>query len=220
MKVIQSIYTESAGWNTTGDLSTKPQIVLAFSPLELADNRELYDQLRSRFPDANLISASTSGDIFKSEVKDNAIVVSGLEFGKTIVKPVEMNIADFTSAFELGKSIFKTLNDPELAHILIISDGLQINGSELVAGLAIGNEKRIPITGGLAGDNARFIKTIVGLNHFPAPGNVVGIGFYGKNLQTGQEFPIHVGRGYRYSPAISGNRIVYEGEGDNSSQDD
>jgi len=186
MKVIQTVYSEESGWKTSGDLSAKPQLVLAFSPLELADNQDLYNQLRQRFPEANLVTASTSADIYQTEVLNNSIVVSGLEFEKTAIRPIELNIADFASAYELGKSIFKTLNEQaDLAHILVISDGLQINGSELVAGLSVGNEKKIPITGGLAGDNARFIKTLVGLNHFPGAGNVVGIGFYGKNIRIG-----------------------------------
>lgn len=185
MKVLQSIYTASKGWSDSGDLTTDPQLVLAFSPLELADDQQLYDHIRKRFPGAHLVSASTSGDIAGTSVLDNSIVVSALEFEKTELKVLEYNVADFSSPFELGKSMFKALNQSDLVHILIISDGLQVNGSELVGGLTLLNEKRIPITGGLAGDNARFLKTLVGLDHFPGTGNVVGIGFYGSSLRVG-----------------------------------
>ncbi|MFM7194191.1 MAG: FIST signal transduction protein [Bacteroidota bacterium] len=185
MKVLQSIYTEGKGWTDSGDQTTKPQLVLAFAPLELADNQQHYEVMRNRFPGAHLVSVSTSGDIAGTAVLDNSIVVSALEFEKTELKVLEYNVADFPSPFELGKSMFKALNQSDLAHILIISDGLQVNGSELVGGLTLLNEKRIPITGGLAGDNARFLKTVVGLDHFPSTGNVVGIGFYGSSIRVG-----------------------------------
>ena len=44
---------------------------------------------------------------------------------------------------------------------------------------------RVPITGGLAGDDADFEKTLVGLNCDPREGEVVAIGFYGNHLKIG-----------------------------------
>lgn len=64
---------------------------------------------------------------------------------------------------------------------MVFSDGSLVNGSELTKGLnqAAGN---ILVTGGLAGDDANFRSTLVGLNRNPAEGNIVAIGFYGHKL--------------------------------------
>jgi len=172
-------------WKTTGAPEINPQLVLAFAPLELIENSANYEYLKNRYPNANIVCASTSGDILKNQVLDQAVVVSALEFQKTKLKYVQKNIQEASSAFELGKSIFKDLQGEDLCHVLIISDGMLVNGSELVGGLNQNNGTKIPITGGLAGDNARFIRTLVGLNQYPAQGNVVGIGFYGNSLQIG-----------------------------------
>ena len=79
--------------------------------------------------------------------------------------------------------LFRSAED--LVHILVISDGILVNGSELVGGLDYYNDKKIIITGGLAGDGAKFEHTCVGLNTYPEDGNVVAIGFYGKHIKIG-----------------------------------
>lgn len=185
MKVQQAVYRTESGWSRSGDLTSNPSLVLAFSPLEICEDRKVFDEVRAMFPNARLISASTSGDIFGSEVLDNAMVVSALEFEKTTLRIARHRIQDAASAFELGKSIFRELQGEDLCSILIISDGLLVNGSELVGGLNFDNIRKLPITGGLAGDNARFIRTLVGIDEFPEPGVVVGVGFYGKHLHIG-----------------------------------
>lgn len=185
MKVQQAVYKQDSGWTRSGNLDSNPQLVLAFSPLEICEDKKIHDEIRAMFPNARLISASTSGDIFGNSVLENAMVVSALEFEKTELRLVRHRIQDSASAFELGKTIFRDLQGENLTAILILSDGLLVNGSELVGGLNFANVTKLPITGGLAGDNARFIRTVVGLDEYPEPGVVVGIGFYGKHLQIG-----------------------------------
>ena len=185
MKTQQIVYRQGLGWEENGPSIPHAQMVLAFGPVELIDSNENYSYLKNRFPDARLIVASTSGDISGTSVLDNAIVATALEFEKTKLRFVEKQITEIPNAFEIGKSIYQSLEAEDLIHILVISDGIIVNGSELVGGLNFHNKTRIPITGGLASDNARFIRTLVGLDHFPETGNVIGIGFYGKNLKVG-----------------------------------
>jgi hypothetical protein len=72
-----------------------------------------------------------------------------------------------------------------LAYVFVISDGTKINGSELVSGFNANNTRQIPVTGGLAGDAARFKATYTGLNAVPTEGNVIAIGFYGADIRIG-----------------------------------
>jgi hypothetical protein len=66
---------------------------------------------------------------------------------------------------------------------MIISDGAKVNGSELVRGVNAVVQNKVPITGGLAGDAARFQSTLVGLNGPAVSGKIVGIGLYGDHLK-------------------------------------
>jgi hypothetical protein len=77
------------------------------------------------------------------------------------------------------------LSQDKLVSVFVISEGSFINGSELVAGFNAVNPNNIPVTGGLAGDAARFEKTQVGLNTPAKEGTVVAIGFYGAGLLVG-----------------------------------
>ena len=72
----------------------------------------------------------------------------------------------------------EALNQPDLRHIFLLSDGINVNGSELVRGIysIIGDD--ISVTGGLAGDGADFKRTLVGLNAPPAEKQIAAVGFY------------------------------------------
>jgi hypothetical protein len=70
-----------------------------------------------------------------------------------------------------------------LAYIMIISDGAIVNGSELIRGVNAVVQNKVPVTGGLAGDAARFQSTLVGLNGPAVSGKIVGIGLYGDHLK-------------------------------------
>jgi len=181
----QQLVLNKGNWETFGDDLLAPQLILAMGDYGKITDRKNFDFLREKYPNANLVTASTSADIRKSQVLENSIVATALKFDSTPIKFSLKNIGEAESAFELGKGLFKELEAEDLVHILVISDGILVNGSELVGGLDYYNDKKIIITGGLAGDGAKFEHTCVGLNTYPEDGNVVAIGFYGKHIKIG-----------------------------------
>jgi hypothetical protein len=60
-----------------------------------------------------------------------------------------------------------------------------MNGDHLIAGISKHLPKHIAVTGGLAGDSARFAKTQVGLNDTISENMVVAIGLYGDTIEVG-----------------------------------
>jgi hypothetical protein len=62
---------------------------------------------------------------------------------------------------------------------------LKVNGSEFVRGLTQRLPEGVTVTGGMAGDGARFEKTFVFLNSVPESGVAVGLGLYGSRLKIG-----------------------------------
>jgi len=69
--------------------------------------------------------------------------------------------------------------------VLVLSDGLNVNGSELVKGLndTLGGD--VVVTGGLAGDGTDFKRTWVIKDRTPIGGYVTAIGFYGDHVKLG-----------------------------------
>jgi hypothetical protein len=72
-----------------------------------------------------------------------------------------------------------------LKGILVFSDGLRVNGSELVRGLNSEVSTSVVVTGGLAGDGDRFRRTWVLQDRWPQTGFVTAVGFYGDRIRIG-----------------------------------
>ena len=161
------------------------QLVFVFGERKCLEIIEPYSHLSSLFPSAEIIINSTAGEIYQDKVNTETIIVTAIEFEKTSVRAVQVQIQSHLDSRMVGSQIAEKLFTNDLTAIFIISDGAKVNGSELIAALNEKTNNQIPVSGGLAGDEARFEKTLVGLNQNADSGNVVGIGFYGKNLKVG-----------------------------------
>jgi len=163
------------------DLS-KTKLVLGFGGKEVISTQAVYEELKSKFPEADIVLCSTAGEIINNRVNDNSISIAAIELEKTSIQPVMVNIRDYESSYEAGKALIRLINFTNLSYILVISDGSNVNGSELVRGINELVNNRVPVTGGLAGDGTNFQSTVVGLNEKPSGGNIVAIPFYGKHF--------------------------------------
>jgi len=72
-----------------------------------------------------------------------------------------------------------------LVHVLVLSDGLMVNGSELARGLRENLPEGVAVTGGLAGDGADFKQTLVYANQTACKGVIAAVGFYSDRLKVG-----------------------------------
>lgn len=187
MQTNQSIYTPSRGWTTTGNSGhlQDAQLVLLFGSKELLKERGVIDEVRSFYPAAHIAGCSTAGEICGEELFDNTVVCTAVWFEKTRIETVKATISAMEESFSAGARMAVSLNKEQLLHVMIFSEGLNINGSELVKGLysILGN--RVTVTGGLAGDQADFIETVVVDNAAGESNAIIAIGFYGENLKVG-----------------------------------
>lgn len=218
---IQQLQFSSGAWRTTqssrGFNPLNCQLLLAFGEPGLLQDEAVHNFLRKEYPAADLVYSSTSGEILDEYVYDQTIVVTCLELEKTRIRSVETNIKDHPGSSEAAKFLMNELLDPELQSVFIISDGTSINGSELVAGFNEVNPGHIPVTGGLAGDAARFEKTFTGLNKIPGQGNVIALGFYGHQFQVGHgSFGGWDAFGHTRKITRSDKNVLYEIDGKNA----
>lgn len=160
------------------------QLVLAFGASSAIQDKAAYEFLKNKYPAAEVIIASTAGEILGNNVFDDSIAVTAIEFEKTKIKTAKIKVKDEACSFHIGKELMNALSSRDLNSVFIISDGTLINGSNLIAGFNEVNGRNIPISGGLAGDGEKFLHTYVGLNSIPEQGTVVAIGFYGNNFKT------------------------------------
>ncbi len=160
----------------------KAQLVLGFGSSTLISLSKSFEDIKNKFPNAQIALCSSAGEIFNKEVLDNTISLVAIEFLNSTISTSEVNIEDFNSSYDAGVSLVKNLSSENLKMIFVLSDGGKVNGSELVKGMNSIKNKETLITGGLAGDGINFEKTFVGLNKLPQAGKIIAIGFYGNKL--------------------------------------
>ena len=186
MHIEQRLWTVGEGWrDLTPRLQQPAQWVMGFGAREVLADPAHFNALRADYPTAHLLLNSTSGEIFDTTVIDHALIVTAVHFEQTQLQTAAIHIQECTDSRDAGRRLGAMLTAPELAHVFVISDGLQVNGSELVLGLRESLPAGIPVTGGLAGDAARFGQTLVGLDAMPASGNLAAIGLYGTHIRVG-----------------------------------
>lgn len=154
-------------------------LVLYFAPRDAI--APLHEALRGLCPDAKIAGCSTGTTIQGIDLSDTAPVAFAVKFDAARVELATTAI-DGATSFEAGQRLARNFARDGLAGLLVLSEGLAVNGSDLVAGLQDVLGPELPIGGGLAGDGAAFAATLVGADGQPQANIVTAIGFYGANL--------------------------------------
>jgi hypothetical protein len=162
-----------------------PNLVLVFATPEFfAAGGE--DQLfRQCFPNAELLGCSTAGEVVVSGVQEKSIVVTAISFETTQVISASTELENMADSFSAGRQLAELLAVPDLRAVLVLGQGVSINGSALVEGMTEVLGTAIPITGGLAGDNGAFVKTYTLGSCGVSSRNIVAIGLAGQKLHVG-----------------------------------
>lgn len=187
MKIEQKKWTVEDGWKdlSKADFTESPDLVLVFGGNSALKDKKQFDTIHSWYPKSNIVSASTAGEIIGTDVTDDSIALTAIKFERTTLKFAEASIESAEQSEEIGKKLAAGLPKEDLNHVMIFSDGLFVNGTPLVKGLLSELPKDVSVTGGLAGDGARFKETLVGFNNIPESKKLVCIGFYGQNIKIG-----------------------------------
>lgn len=187
MLIEQLTWNHQHGWNVLkqGRFRKPPELVLAFGSGKIISDSLRYHELRAYYPDSNIVCCSTAGEIIGTKVCDDSIIATAIQLEKTTIRLASISVTEAHDDFTAGRELSECLNGPDLCHIFVLSDGQQVNGTELVRGMNEFYNGRIPITGGLAGDGPHFERTFVGFNAPPTEGNIIAIGFYGREMKIG-----------------------------------
>jgi hypothetical protein len=192
MRIEQNTWMQASGWQPgkLGGLGEAAQLVLAFGASALLKDREYTGAIRAAYPSAHTFGCSTAGEIASTQVHDDSLVVTAIQFEHTRVQGACINLREVQNhtgepSFLIGQHLARALPHSDLVHVLVLSDGLNVNGSELVAGLTEHLPSTVTITGGLSGDADRFQETLVFWDGKATSNTVVALGLYGTRLRVG-----------------------------------
>jgi hypothetical protein len=185
MQSRQIIWNPRTGWKPLEGGPNDASFVLYFGARQALASGERYDELRRMFPAAHILGCTSGGQINNNDICDDEIVAAAIRFDRTTVRLARHEIDEPGRSRSCGAAIGRALLADDLAGVFVLSDGLNVNGSELVAGVTEAIGPKIPLTGGLAGDGADFKETLVGADCAPRPRMVAAVGFYGRAVQIG-----------------------------------
>ena len=167
--------------NLQKDEYSLANVVFLFGDTDFIKEEKRFFELAELFPNAKIVGCSSSGNILNSQVTKFPIVATAISFEKAFVEISSITFKEEDDIEQISQNLINNLPKENLKHIFLMSDGLLINGSELTRGINKIN-KFVPVTGGMAGDGARFYETYVIANSGPSQRTIVAIGFYGDSL--------------------------------------
>jgi hypothetical protein len=177
--------TENRWTPSSNEVPENPTLILYFGATDvLSESTEPLQQLVDRFPSAQICGCSSAGEICDESVYDNTIIALVLEFETTTVRIAQALIEDSSDSYFVGRALARELSGESFKHVFLLSDGLNINGTPLAAGFNEHLPDGVQLTGGLAGDGARFQKTLTGIGADLQSKRLVAIGFYGEDLEV------------------------------------
>lgn len=168
-----------------GKPAGQADLVLLFGATPKIKETGLIDIIKASYPKACIFGCSTAGEIMGTHVLDDSLIATAVSFGQTRVTGSPVTNVNAGDSYKAGTDLARSLCGNDLKHVFVLSDGLNVNGSELVRGLADHLPPGTTLTGGLSGDGDRFQETYVMLNAAPAKNAVGAIGFYGSKLKVG-----------------------------------
>ncbi|HEX7735999.1 MAG TPA: FIST N-terminal domain-containing protein [Ktedonobacteraceae bacterium] len=183
---IEHIWWQNNRWKPTepGRLRAA-QVVFLFGSTAVLKQRHLLQQLQQVYPGAHILGCSTAGEISQTQVLDDSLVATAIQFEQTVLRGICIKPHKGTTDFQAGELLAQKLLGKDLVHVFVLSRGLDINGSDLVAGLSHRLPSHVTVTGGLAGDGDRFRETLLIWEGKVEAESIAALGFYSQRLRVG-----------------------------------
>ncbi len=166
----------------------------------------LLDEIKDLLPHINIIGTTTHGEIMGSEIYERSTILSFSIFEETNIKVFAVNSME--SSYAEALSLIDKIEDINKAKVgIMFADGLGVNGEEFLKAF----DEKAPsliISGGLAGDNAKFVKAYAFTRDNIDASAVIAV-LYNPNLIVNTEISLGwkaVGKTFTVTKAI-GNRV-------------
>ena len=181
---IETLIYSNESWkhNHQFNLSSSADIVFIYGEREAIKKKESFDSIKQLYPNAKIVGCSSSGNILGDTISTAVMVATAVEFEQGFIEIGVERFDTNQNLIEVSQRVVSKLPKKWLKHIYLLSDGLQMNGSDLAKGANQAVDYSLPITGGLAGDGTDFKETWVIANQRATQNTVIAVGFYGEKI--------------------------------------
>jgi hypothetical protein len=189
MELATLVYQPGSGWETPPDarLDSPNTLVLVFGAADslatLAEASPLAALARA-LPRSVFASAATHTIAHARQTLDEALVVCIARFDHTALRRVHVALGPATTSERAGQQLAQALLDtPGLSGVLVLADGMEVNGPDLVCGLTSVLPDGLPIAGGMGAAGTRLARTWSTRTDGPPQSSACVIGLYGTQLR-------------------------------------
>jgi hypothetical protein len=161
------------------------QLAFVFAPEAQLRQPEAWQRLRALHPQARIVACSSGAQILGAEVLEDGLLCTGVRLERSGILVASVRTGERTDAQALGRLLAERLEADGLRHVLVLAEGLVLNGGRLAEGMIEALPPGVRVTGGLAGDGERFEATGVFLDGHEEGIQAVAIGLYGEALRIG-----------------------------------
>jgi len=146
-------YHTDTGWSQPfPDVDSEMTLVFAFADTDFFHNPSALHKLKEAYPQSTLVGCGATETFNNGERLVDAISVGIIKFQSTEIKFAVVDLPDSTTSKSAGRELAERLMHPKLKGVLLFSNGLKVEATELVRGIQETLPQGIPIAGGLASD--------------------------------------------------------------------
>ncbi len=175
-----------SAWDRLGGLD--PDLLLVFGGVRHFERAGFTELLRGVFPRAAVAGCSTAGEITREGVLEDHVVLTALKFQhpafRVVTAPLDRMEDSLDAGRRLGKGLASPFEGQSLHSVLLFGQGVRVNGSALIQGLADQIGPEVSISGALAGDGGAFVRTYTISGEGVSSHCAVAVGFYGDSIQV------------------------------------
>jgi len=142
-------------------------------------------EIKGNLPQAQIVGASTDGEISNGVISTNRIIISFMLFDKTRVHTSMYPLEECQALDKLGQQIVQEMITEKTKLVLLLANGLHFDYDRLAQGLGQYSDKtEAKIFGALAGANGEFGETYVWLNDTITVNGIVAIALDSEELEV------------------------------------
>jgi len=144
-------YDSATGWSAPfPDLDSENTLVVVFAAHEYGDSPQPLTELCAAFPKSKIVGCSTPVTVCDGALLEGAISVGIIRFSKTRLCLAYAPVPNFEASRTAGQHLGQQLANDDLKGVLIFSDGVTTEATDLVQGLQDKLPPNVTIAGGLA----------------------------------------------------------------------
>lgn len=164
----------------------QPHLLWVFGSISRFTEPHLLPLLQQNFPDTELLGCSTAGEIGRDGVSDDSLVLTALHFEHSDQRGFSLattSINAMDDSFAAGQRLAQQLQRDDLRDVIVLGQGVNINGSALIDGFRQILADPVCLSGGLAADGGAFKETWTLSTTTISNRQIVAIGFHSPHIQ-------------------------------------